>query len=156
MNNWITIHFASGGLQYFGIQSHRQSEHIDSPHHRCFGSLNRIMLVMNGWRRTSQIVNFIHFGRIRISNVLSYNFKMMISHQMLYIVLRTCKEVIQTYNVVSLIYKSSTKMRAYKSSPATYQYSFHLLILTIVFQRRELPRLVYRGKCKRFAHNIQF
>ena len=35
-------------LQYFGIQSHRQSEHIDSPHHRCFGSLNRIMLVMNG------------------------------------------------------------------------------------------------------------
>ena len=135
MNNRITIHLAGRGLQYFRIQSHCQSEHIDSTHHRCFGCLNRIMLIMDRRRRTSQGVYFIHLGRIRISNVVSYNFKMMVPHQMLYIVLGTCKEVIQTYHVVPLIYKSSTKMRAYKSSPATYQYSFHFLILTIVFQR---------------------
>ena len=109
---------------------------ISDSHHRCFGSLNRVMLIMNGRCRTSQIINFIYFSRIRISDIMPHHLKMMIIHQVNDIIFRTRKKIIQAYHVMTFVYKPCTEMRAYRTGSATYQYSFHSKYFYCLLKRR--------------------
>ena len=104
MHNRVTIHLARRSLQHLCIQSHRQSQHIDSPHHRRLGRLYRVMLIMKWGRGTSQVVYFIHLCRIWVSDIMPHYFKMVIAHQMSDVVFRPRKKIIQAYHFVTVVY----------------------------------------------------
>ena len=111
----------------------------------------RVMLIMNGRCRTGQIIDFIYFSRIRISDIMPHHLKWWLSIKWMILSFEPVKKLIQAYHVMTFVYKPCTEMRAYKTGSATYQYSFHSKYFYCLLKRRLSLRFVYGHKCNRIC-----
>ncbi len=62
------------------------------------------MLIVYRRCRTSQIIDFIHFSPIWLTNIMANYLKIRTTYQMPYIFLASCIEIIKTDNIITFIY----------------------------------------------------
>ena len=71
----IAVNLGRGRLENRNPEAARQFQHVHGAEHIGPGSLNRVMLVVNGRRRTRQIENRIDFKADRSRDIMTDEFK---------------------------------------------------------------------------------
>ena len=59
MDIWVAVDFTGASQQNPCPRSSRQTAHVESSEDVGFERLNRVMLIMNGTRRTRHVVNLV-------------------------------------------------------------------------------------------------
>ena len=92
----IAINLTGRGLEYFCAHSLGQTEHIDRAMNACFGRLNRVVLIMD-WRRwTSEVENLINLDIKRKRDVMTDKLEAVVVHQWNDVGLTSRKKVVGT------------------------------------------------------------
>ncbi len=122
----IAVNFAGGGLEDFRVAAFGYSERGHCAEHGRLESLNRVVLVMAGSRRTSQIVNLIDFEPDRPGDIVPDHLEVRHVEQVGDIGLLAGEKIIQTDDVVALFDQPFAQMRSEKPCPAGHQNSLNL------------------------------
>jgi len=101
MNGWVSVHFGSGCLKDFGLETFRQPQHVDRAVDIDFGRLNRIVLIMNGRGRTGQVIDFVHLDVEGKGDVVSEKFKIGVIEEMDDIPFGSRIEIVHTEDILS-------------------------------------------------------
>ena len=78
VNRWVTVDFACRRLQDFDLQSLRQPEHVDGAEDACLGGLDRILLVVDGGSRASEIEDLVDLDKKRVGDVVAQKLKLLV------------------------------------------------------------------------------
>ena len=71
MHIGVAIDLGRRGLKYLCLGPFGEAQHVDRAHNRGLGRLNRVKLVVNRARRTSQIVDFVDLHKQRKGHVMA-------------------------------------------------------------------------------------
>src|SRR5262245_56244249 len=118
MDTGITVNLGGRGLQDFGAQALRQSQHVDGAVHTGLGRLHRIVLIMNGGGGAGQVVDLIGLEIERKRHIVPDNLKaMMIEHAL---DVTTCpgEIIIDADDIGALLEQTLAEVRAEKSGPS--------------------------------------
>ena len=129
VNGRIAVNLRGACLKNFGAQPLGETKHIDGTMHASLGGLYRVVLVMNGTRRTGQIVNLINFDVQRKRDVVTHQLKALMSDEVVNVSLGSCEEVIQTDDVVPVRQQAITKVAAKKACAARNKNSFRCVVV---------------------------
>ena len=123
----VAIDLACRCLQDFRLDAFGQSQHIDGPHNRRLDRLDWIILIMNGGRGTSQVIDFVHLGEIRRRYIVAHQFEIGIRQQMHDVRLAARKIIVQTNDLMALSEQIPAQMRTDEPGASRYQYAFHFI-----------------------------
>jgi hypothetical protein len=98
MDQRIAIDFGGRGLQDLRLYPFGETEHVDRAVHARLRRLHRIMLIMNGRGRASEIVDLVHLDIERKRHVVPEQFETRMREKMLDIPARAGKEIIDAYD----------------------------------------------------------
>jgi len=76
--------------------------------HRRFRRLNGVMLVVDGTRRTRQVVNLIDLDEEWEGHIVPQKFKSRVAEKVLYILLHASEKIIHTDNLIATSKQSIT------------------------------------------------
>jgi len=94
MNGRIAVDLAGGCLKDLAIESLREAEHVNSTMNRRLRCLNRVVLIVDGRCWAGQVKDLIYLNVKWKRDIMSHEFKMRMTMQMLYVALCTCKEIV--------------------------------------------------------------
>ena len=103
MHFWVAIDFACGCLEYLRVDSFRQAQHVDGTMHAGLGGLDRVMLIMYGAGRASQVIDLVNLNIKREGDVMAHHFKIRVVHQVGNVGFIAGEKVVHTQNVVPLL-----------------------------------------------------
>ncbi len=110
MNFGITIHFAGAGLQDAGADTLRHPQGIECTHHAGLDRLDRIVLIMNGRRRASEIEDPIDFKVDWMDDIMANEFEARMAEQVPNVLFVAGKEVVEANDVITLRDQPITQM----------------------------------------------
>jgi hypothetical protein len=112
MDHGIPIYLRSRGLKDLGLEPFRQPQHVDGTVNVHLGGLNRVVLIVDRRRRTSQVVDLIDLHIKRKGNVVANEFKIRIPYQRSDISLGPRIEIVDTEDIVSILEETLAEMGA--------------------------------------------
>ncbi len=80
---------------------------------------------MYGGCRRCKIVYLIHLQKDRFNNIVPYQLKPLIVHEVDDVVLRAGEEVVETDHLIPFVQKPLAKVRTYEPGSSGDQYTFH-------------------------------
>ena len=83
------------------------------------GGLHRVELIVNGRRRTGEVIDLVHLDIEREGHIVAHQLKVRMIEQMSNVVLSAGEEVIQTDDVVTVVQQPFAQMRAEEAGAAS-------------------------------------
>jgi hypothetical protein len=115
---WIAIHLTGGGLEYSGIYPFGQAQHVDGTENTGFGGLYRVVLVMHGACRTSQIKDAVYLHIKRKGDIVAHQLKVGLAQQVPHIGFTARKEVVYTQHLFTTGNEAVAQVGAEESGTA--------------------------------------
>jgi hypothetical protein len=106
--------------------------------HGSFGGLHRIVLIMDRRGGTGEIVDFVNFDVEGKANIMAYQLKIGMPHQMSDIGFTPGVEIVHTQDLMPSFQELFTQVGAQKPSPTGYQYP----LIKQVFHKASLPLMI--------------
>ena len=122
----VTIDFRSRRLKNSRANPFGQAEHVDGSDYVGFDSLYRVVLVMDGRSRASQIIDLVNLEKDRLNYIMAQQFKAMVIEQMSDVFAPSGKEIVQADYLVLICQQLLAQMRTNESRAAGNEYS-HLI-----------------------------
>ena len=114
----ISVYLRSGCLEDTGAGPLGEAQSVKRSVNGCLGCIDRILLLPQGACRTCEIIYLVAFNKNRLYHIMSYEFKIGISQKMADIILASGKQIVHTYNIISVGYKPVAQIGSEKAGSA--------------------------------------
>ncbi len=131
VHGWIAIHLAGAGLKNAGIQSLGQAQHVDGTVHAGLEGLHRVVLVVDGAGRASQVVDLVDFDVKRKRDVVPHELKTGVVEQMLDVAFAAGKQVVGTHHFVATGQQAVDEVAAQETGTAGDQNAFAGVVVAL-------------------------
>lgn len=131
VHGWVTMHLACAGLKNTGIQSLGQAQHVDGTVHAGLEGLNRVVLVVDGAGRASQVVDLVDFDVKRKRDVVPHELKTGVVEHMLDVAFAAGEQVVGTHHFVATGQQAVDEVAAQKTGTAGDQNAFAGVVVAL-------------------------
>lgn len=87
----VSVHLAGRGLQQARLGLFGQSQHVEGAHYRSLRRFDRVELVVDRGSRACEVVDFVHFGEVRVDHVMAHQLEVGPADQVPYVFLLPVK-----------------------------------------------------------------
>ena len=120
----VTVDFRGRSLHDLCLQPLCQSKHIYGAVDIHFGRLNRVILIMNGWGRAGQIIDFINFYVQGISDIVTVKFEIRVVQQVDDVALASRVEIVNAQHIIALFEEPFAEVGTEESSSTRHRATF--------------------------------
>jgi hypothetical protein len=124
MDAGIAIDLGRGGLEYPRPQALGETQHVDRAMDTGLGGLHRVVLVVDGARGASQVVDLVDFHIKRERHVVADDLEARIGNEMRDVPAAAGEEIVDADDFVALGQKPFAQERAEEPGTSRHQDSF--------------------------------